>query len=209
MKTDTINMLHAEKKPKNLASRLTFLLVLSILVLLSGNSVYAHCDAYDGPVIVDAEKALEFKNVNLVLKWINQDQEAVIVQLFNKTIAMQNQDQEIYDILKQYFLETLVRLHRETEGASYTGIKPAGTTKKIVRLSDNALHDNDIDTLISKLNNHIAHTVKEKYQKVAELVKYKDETVEQGRAYVKAYVDYTHTIEALHDILEHGSGHAH
>lgn len=209
MKTYTLNMLQAGRKPKNAGSRLAFLLVMSILALLSGNAVYAHCDAYDGPVIVDAEKALETKNVNLVLKWINQDQEAEIVQLFNKTVALQKQDQEIYEIVKQYFFETLVRLHRETEGASYTGIKPAGTTKKIVQLSDNALHDNDIDTLINKLNNHIALTVKEKHRKVAELYTYKDETVDQGRAYVKAYVDYTHTIEALHDILEHGSGHAH
>jgi len=34
----------------------------------------------------------------------------------------------------------------------------------------------------------------------------KNESVEAGRAFVEAYVDYTHTLEAIHDILEHGGG---
>ncbi len=47
-----------------------------------------------------------------------------------------------------------------------------------------------------------------KYRKVAELYKVKDNSKEQGREFVEAYVDYTHTVEALHDIMEHGGGHA-
>lgn len=31
----------------------------------------------------------------------------------------------------------LVRLQCETEGAPYTGLKPAGTTKAIIKMSDN------------------------------------------------------------------------
>ena len=40
-----------------------------------------------------------------------------------------------------------------------------------------------------------------------ELSETKDNSVEQGRAYVEAYVEYTHTLEALEQIL-HGS-HSH
>ncbi|MCA9733723.1 hypothetical protein KC799_16425, partial [candidate division KSB1 bacterium] len=50
--------------------------------------------------------------------------------------------------------------------------------------------------------------IRDKYQKVAELNKVKENSIEQGRAYVEAYVDYTHTVEAIHDIIEHGGGHA-
>jgi len=34
----------------------------------------------------------------------------------------------------------------------------------------------------------------------------KNESVETGRTFVEAYVDYTHTLEAIHDVLKHWSG---
>lgn len=49
--------------------------------------------------------------------------------------------------------------------------------------------------------------VREKYQKVADLNKVKDNSAKQGRAFVEAYIDYTHTVEAMHDIMEHGAVH--
>ncbi len=78
----------------------------------------------------------------------------------------------------------------------------------IIQLSDNAILTGSVDDLVGKLNNHIEKIVREKYQNVAMLSKVKDESVEMGREYVEAYVDYTHTLEAIHDILEHGGGHA-
>ncbi|HBG86848.1 MAG TPA: hypothetical protein DDW62_04795, partial [Marinilabiliaceae bacterium] len=106
-------------------------------------------------------------------------------------------------------LETLVRLHRETEGAAFTGLKAAGTTSAIVNLSDTALKDKDIDTLLSKLNNHIGSVLREKYNKVAALDKTKNDSPQKGREYVAAYVDYTHSVEAVHDILLGGAVHNH
>lgn len=41
------------------------------------------------------------------------------------------------------------------------------------------------------------------------LEKVKDNSVTEGRAYVAAYVDYTHTLEALETVLSHQSGHHH
>jgi hypothetical protein len=38
----------------------------------------------------------------------------------------------------------------------------------------------------------------------------KEDSVEKGREYVEAYVEYTHFVEALHDVIEYGStGHGH
>jgi hypothetical protein len=190
---------------KTIGSVLLFLLVTVFLA----NPASAHCDSYDGPVIKDAVKAIESNDVTLVLKWVNEDQEEEIINLFGKLNKLKNGDKEVYSIVEKHFLETLVRLHRETEGAPYTGLKPAGTTKMIIQLSDNALHTGSADDLISKLNNHIKAVVREKYEKAAELYKVKDESIEKGREYVEAYVLYTHTLEAIHDILEHGGGHSH
>lgn len=59
-----------------------------------------------------------------------------------------------------------------------------------------------------KLNRHINKVVQGKYEKVAKLEKVKDDSQEQDRAFVKAYADYTHTVEALHNVMEHGNGHS-
>lgn len=179
----------------------------SILLLFVSQTAFAHCDSYDGPVIKDATKALETNNVNLVLKWITDEQEKEITPLFNKTFNLKSGDKDIYEIVEKHFFETLVRLHRETEGAPYTGLKPAESTKQIIQMTDIALHEEDIEGFIIKLDNHLNKVVQEKYQKVAELDKVKNNSVSEGRAFVAAYVDYTHTIAAIHDIIEHGGKH--
>ena len=185
------------------------MIFISLLLFFASTPAFAHCDSYDGPVIKDAIKALETNNVKLVFKWITPEQEAEITGLFDKVQGLKNGDREIYSIVEKYFFETLVRLHRETEGAPYTGLKPVGTTKQIIVMSDKAIENNDIDKLLAQLNNHIGSVIREKYNKVATLDKVKDNSAEEGRAYVKAYVDYTHSLEALHDILENGGGHNH
>ncbi len=208
MNVEVSSVQNVNTRKNSLRCVLSVLFVTTVLLFIS-MPASAHCDSYDGPVIKDAMKALETNNVNLVYKWITQEQEAEITAMFNKTYRLKIGDKEIYSIVEKHFLETLVRLHRETEGAPYTGLKPAGTTKQIIVMSDKAIENNDIDGLLTKLNNHIGNIIKEKYHKVETLSKVKNNSDEEGRAYVDAYVDYTHSLEALHDILEGGGGHAH
>ena len=189
-----------------LKSKLSMMLLFASFIFIFTKTASAHCDSYDGPVIKDAEMALETNNVNLVLKWVTKEQEKEITTLFQKTKELRNGDKEVYEIVEKHFFETLVRLHRETEGAPYTGLKPAGTTKQIIQMTDKALKENNVDDFLLKLNNHIDKVVREKYEKVSKLDKVKDNSVEAGREFVAAYVDYTHTVEAIHDIIEHGGG---
>lgn len=191
---------------KNKLGKLTLLLV--VLTAFSAPA-FAHCDSYDGPVIQDAFKALEKENAVYVMKWIATEHEAEIKQLFDKTIDLKNGDTEIYSIVEKHFLETLVRYHRETEGAPYTGLKPAGSTAPIVQMADNSIANKDVKRLLTALDKHIKTVVQEKYDKVMKLEKVKDNSVTEGRAYVAAYVDYTHTLEALETVLSHQSGHHH
>ncbi|HET8839431.1 MAG TPA: DUF6448 family protein [Flavobacteriaceae bacterium] len=187
------------------ASKLFYLLGLFMAMWILPQNTFAHCDSYDGPVVQEALKALEENNVKLVLKWVEEKHEKEIKLLFKKTVKYKK-DPEVYPLLEKHFLETLVRLHREGEGEPYSGLKPAGSTSKIITMTDTALREKDIDSFLSKLNDHIERVVREKYQKVAALHLVKNQSVEKGREYVAAYVDYTHTIEALHVILEHSDG---
>lgn len=207
---ESISPTGKNSKVKEISNKsLVFVVLAFVGFILTAGAIpaLAHCDSYDGPTVKDALKALETNNVNLVLKWIDEEQEDEIISLFNKTYSLRNGDAEIYSIVEKHFLETLVRLHRETEGAPFTGLKPAGTTQKIILLSDQALKENDIDGLLEKLYDHIGTVLRGKYNKVAALDPIKDETPEKGREYVAAYVDYTHSLEAIHNIIDGGSRH--
>ncbi|MFZ2283989.1 MAG: DUF6448 family protein [Lutibacter sp.] len=182
-------------------------LILFAILLFSSQVTFAHCDSYDGPVIKDAVKALKTNDVNLVFKWLKKDQEQEITALFNKTYSLKNGDKEVYEIVEKHFFETLVRLHRETEGEPYTGLKPAGTTKQIIQMTDEAIKEGNVNGFLLKFNKHFEKVVREKYDKVLQLSKVKDNSTEEGRAFVAAYVNYTHTIMMMHDILEHGIEH--
>ena len=194
---------------QSVPSRVRTFLVTAVLSMLVISPAFAHCDSYDGPVVKDALQALETNNVALVYKWISTEQEAEISALFTKTYNLKKGDKEIYSLVEKHFLETLIRLHRQTEGFGFDGIKAAGTTKPIVQLSDKAIETGNVENLINQLNGHIAKVVEDKYNAVKELEKVKNESPEKGRDYVKAYVMYTHSLEAIHDIVEQvASGHA-
>lgn len=183
--------------------------LIAFFSILSMQPASAHCYSFDGPALKDAEKALETNNVDLILKWINADMEDEVVPLFHKTYSLRNGDKEIYEIVKKHFYETFVRLHREMEGATFTGLKPAGSVAPITMMSDKALETGDFDSLLKALNNHINGVLQEKFDNTEALYKVKDNSVEEGRKYVEAYVDYTHSVEAVHDILLGGGGHSH
>ena len=182
-------------------------ILLLMFTVFAGFQSFAHCDSYDGPVIKEALIALKTNNVNLVLKWISEDQEKEIISLFNKTAKLRKGDEEVYSIVEKHFLETLVRLHRETEGEPYTGLKPAGSVTPIIKMADQSLEKNSVSALSSELTAHIEKVVKEKYERVEKLSRVKDESLQKGRAYVAAYVDYTHTLEGIEAALKGHQGH--
>lgn len=178
-----------------------------MFLMLMAIPAQAHCDSYDGPVIQDALKALDQNDVGLVMKWIDAGHEAEISSLFTKTVNLKGQDPEVYKIVEKHFLETLVRLHREGEGAPFTGIKPSGSATPLIQMADASIAQNDLEGLLSKLTDHLRGDLSKKYQKVMDLYPFKDDSVGQGRAYVAAYVEYTHTLEGIGEILAHGGHH--
>lgn len=200
------------KEKRNFKFNMRSLLLVVALMLIS-ISGFAHCDSYDGPVIKDALKALDQNKVELVLKWIEPHQEKEIISLFNKTYRLKKGDREVYSLVEKNFLENLVRLHRETEGAPYTGLKPAGSMTPLVEMADSSIAKNSVEEVVTTVTKHLEQVLRERYSKVAKLSKTKDDSVKQGREYVEAYVEYTHTLEALEHLLHapvsHSGGESH
>ncbi|WP_197705572.1 DUF6448 family protein [Labilibaculum antarcticum] len=204
--TQKSNFSKSQKKGTRILNVKVITLLLFSVLFFSAQNTFAHCDSYDGPVIKVASQALETNNVNLILKWVSEADESEVTSLFQKTYKLKNGDKETYTIVEQHFFETLVRLHRATEGMGYTGIKPAGSASPIVKMADKSIESQSVDELATKFTAHIEKVVREKYEKVQKLNLVKNESLEKGRAYVVAYVDYTHTLEGISGIIKNGHG---
>jgi hypothetical protein len=186
---------------------LSGILAAGIAVLWAGGAI-AHCDTTSGPIIPEARAALNSGDVTSVLKWVKKENEAEIRTAFAKAVAVRSKGPEAKELADQYFLETLIRLHRAGEGASYTGIKDEPVAP-IVALADKSLAQGSADEMIRRMSDHMAKGVKEKFNKALEAGKLKDKSVEAGRAYVEAYVAYTHYVEGIHAAIKSAGGHHH
>ena len=185
-------------------------LILSIMLIgiffIIPDSIYAHCDTLDGPVVIDARIALENKDVTPVLKWVNKDNEKEIKEAFNNALAETAQNPKGKEAAEMKFFSDLVRIHRAGEGASFEGLKPAGEVEPIVKAADEAIEKGSID----ELNKKITEGTEERFSRVIATIKHKDESVEAGREYVEAYVDFMHYVEKLYNVAsESGSHHEH
>src|SRR5688572_6649736 len=115
---------------------------IGICLTSTSSIVRAHCDALDGPVVQAAQKALATGNINLVLIWVQKNDEAEINRAFNKALTVRKLTAEAKELADLYFFETLVRVHRAGEGAPYTGLRPAGQDlDPAIPIADAALRD--------------------------------------------------------------------
>ena len=184
------------------------LFVLASFVCVSAfvAAVYAHCDSMSGPVIPEAIAALEKGDVTPVLKWIKPEYETEVKTAFSLAVKVRDKNPEAKKLADKYFLETLIRIHRAGEGAPYTGIRKT-PPEKIIILTDRALVSGSADELIEKIQTHLAVAVKGKFNKALQARENKDKSVESGREFVEAYVQYTHYVEGIHAAIMSAGGH--
>jgi hypothetical protein len=182
---------------------------LAALCLSSPAALFAHCDGLDGPVVTAARQALAASNVNLVLIWVQPAQEPELRQTFAHCLAVRALGPEARELADHFFFETLVRIHRAGEGASYTGLKPAGRDiGPAIPAADRALETGEIAPLAKLLNTAVHEGLEHRFQAVVGARKYAADDVSAGRLFVAAYVDFIHFVERLHaDAIASSAGH--
>lgn len=184
-------------------------LVFGLVFLSAGVPVWAHCDTLDGPVVVDARKALEAGDVAGVLKWVSAKDEAEIRESFRKTLAVRGKGADAKELADGYFFETLVRVHRAGEGAPYTGLKPAGVAvDPTIAAADTSIESGRADDLVRRISEDVEKGLRERHERVVEARKHKDESLEAGRHYVAAYVEFVHYAEGVHAVVSASGAHA-
>ncbi|HWR84320.1 MAG TPA: DUF6448 family protein [Candidatus Deferrimicrobium sp.] len=176
-----------------------WLLVVSLPGVLVSPTVLAHCDSMDGPIAADVKSSFAAGDVTPTLKWITQEHEAEMRNLFGKTLAARAQGEAAGEIAELFFLETVVRLHRQGEGEPYTGLKPAGTQAPIVVRSDEALRHGSLEDIEIEITQQIHDGLVARFKRAVETRQHAAESVEAGREYVEAYVVFMHYVERLFD----------
>jgi len=182
---------------------------ISILFLLGGvllwpQGALAHCDAVDGPVAAAALKALETKNVNLVLPYAPAEAERELTAAFEQALVVRGKGVEAKALADRYFMETAVRLHRAGEKAAYTGLKPAGTDfGPAIPAAEKALESASPDQLVKLLSQEVARGIAAHFEHAIEKKAATKEPatgvgVQAARARVSAELEFIGYVERIY-----------
>jgi hypothetical protein len=167
---------------------------------LPANPANAHCDGLDGPVVKAAEAALARGNVNLVLIWVQASDEVEIRRAFDQTMKVRKLGPEAQALADTYFFETLVRTHRAGEGASFTGLKPAGRDLgPAIPAADQALKSGDVTPLTKLLVDRMRSGLTDRFNPTVAAAEVASRDPEAGREYVERYVTFIHYVEGMYE----------
>ena len=177
---------------------LTAALVVSAAFLGLPERAQAHCDTLDGPVVTDAQAALDKGDIAGVLKWVKPEAEAEIRQAFARALKVRGLSADARKLADLYFFETVVRVHRAGEGAPYTGLRPAGAeVDPGIAAADKSLTTGKVAPVTALVAGHVTTGISERFELALELRQHMNESVEKGREYVEAYVVYIHYVEGI------------
>lgn len=148
----------------------------------------AHCDSANGPVAGPAQAALESGDVRLVLPFVKPAQEAELSAAFEQAREVRAAGGKARELADRYFAETAVRLHRQGEHASYTGLQEEGALAPALAAAERALESGSLAEVFQQLDREVRHGVEDRYHAVlaARQAEARAKTVEGARARVDA-----------------------
>lgn len=188
------------RKPLSLATMAGAL----ALVALSAAPAEAHCDAADGPVATAAVRALDQRNVNIVLPYVAARGEAEIAAAFEQALVVRTQGPDARRLADRYFMETAVRVHRLGENAPYTGLKPAGTDfGPAIPAADEAIERGNPMELLALLSDKVRDGVEERFHHVLHTRELPREAkskadVEAARKRVATELEFAQYVEGIY-----------
>lgn len=176
------------------------------------SSAAAHCDTLDGPVVGAAQRALNTGQVEHALIWVQKADERAVRAAFAQARSARAAGGAAAERADHAFYATLVRVHREGEGAPFTGLKPAGQIEPAVAAADRSLAAGQPAEVEKLIVERTQAGLRERFDHAAHSRRFAPNDVEAGRAFVNAYVDYVHYVERVHEAAgpaahAHGAGH--
>ena len=171
-------------------------------------------NSVDGPVAKAVQKALDNGNLNPVLAYAPAAAEAEILATFEKSRKVRGLGADARALADQAFMETVIPLHCAGEGATYTGLKPAGIDSgPVISAAEHAVETGDLGKLKAVLMEKIEHALSERLAHVRELKKAPLEPktaaeVPHSRERVSAELGFITFAESVHQaVLGKGAEH--
>jgi hypothetical protein len=155
--------------------------------------------------------ALEKGNVNYILPWVPNAAQSELRKAFEKTLQARRQGKEAMELADYWFFETAVRLHREGEGAPYTGLKPAGLDwGPVVPRAEKAIEKENPKEVVEFITHTVQEELEERFKRAMAKRKFDINDVDAAREYVQAelgFVLYSHGLySAITGQGEHEEG---
>jgi hypothetical protein len=173
---------------------------LASVLLCVCSVAFGHCDSLDGPVVEAARTALDTGEVARVLIWVQESDTQEVTEAFRRTLEVRALTSSAKSLADYYFFETVVRLHRQGEGAPYTGLRPAGTALgPAIRAADDSLEAGSSEDVVGLLTDAIRTGVREHFQDASSRQAFDTRDVAGGRRYVTSYVEYVHYVERIYE----------
>lgn len=168
-----------------------------------------HCDTRDGPVVKSAINAIKTGNVNLILIWVPKEAEKELKEAFEKTLRARKQGKDAKIVADDWFFETAIRLHRAGEGASFTGLKPAGLDEgPVVPRAEKAIETGDAKKTIDFVLHTVEEELQHRFKHVIAKKKYDENDVAAGREYVNAFINFVVYSHHLYTFVKSGGEHS-
>jgi hypothetical protein len=166
----------------------------------------AHCDTTQGPVVTAARAALEARDPDLVLHWVRPEDEPLVTETFQQTLAVRALGPEAQTLADRHFFETLVRIHRAGEGAPFTGLSE-DAPEPIILATDKALESGSLAELEGMLVSAVQAGLAERFAAASAANEFDPGDVTGGREFVAAYVPLTHWVEGVFERASEKGGH--
>jgi hypothetical protein len=190
---------------------LAFAFVAAFCMFGMATPAAAHCDGVDGPVATAAQRAVETGNVNLALPYAPASAEAEIIAKFEEARRVRNRGRDARALADRAFVETVVRLHRIGEGASYAGLRPAGVDYgPMIPAAEQAIQTGEVDAVRAILLEEIDHGLAERLAHVRALGTVEPRShddVAAARERVSAELEFITYAEGLRQALSGAAEH--
>lgn len=162
-------------------------------------------EALKGPVIKAGQRALETGDARPALIWVRSEDEDQIRQAFTDTMSARKSGMDARRVAETYFLETLVRLHVRSQGRPYNGINDIQPENQVVLAADAALESGSEKALCAEMGQIVSNGITRRFNDTLIKRNHMENSVEAGREYVSAYLDYVRYLEAVSAAASGGS----
>jgi hypothetical protein len=150
-----------------------------------------HCDTMDGPVVTACKKALKKENINYIMPFVPKKAENELKLSYNKTIKARKLGDDAKEVVDLWFFETAVRLHREGEGAPYTGLKPAGLDwGPVVPKAEKDVEKGTPTETIEFLKDILERELSKKFDAIVSKQKFDINDIDSARKYTEAMLNF-------------------